>query len=206
MDALFPRHEPPARRDHGLSIAVRIAAAVAALALVVYVVTGQTRAAFNATTSNSGNSFSAGSVTISDNDSGTAMFSASGLKPTDSVTSCIKVTYGTGSLTPAAVKMYGTVTSSGTNLAPYLNTTIDVGTGPTTFGNCTGFTSSSTIYSGTLSNFASTYTNWSNGLSVWNPSSTPDSKWLRFTVTLADNNSAQGADATAAFTWEAQNT
>src|SRR5439155_9865173 len=120
--ALTPKPNA-SRKPNPAGVALRAVAVALAFVLVAYVVTGQTRAAFNSTTSNGSNAFSAGTVVITDNDSGTAMFSASGLKPTDSVTSCVKVTYS-WSLTAAAVKMYGSVTSSGTNLAPYLNTTI----------------------------------------------------------------------------------
>ena len=52
--------------------------------------------AFSATTTNGANSWSAGTVTISSNP-GTAMFTASGLKPGDTGTACVKVTH-TGSL------------------------------------------------------------------------------------------------------------
>jgi hypothetical protein len=91
------------------------------------------------------------------------------------------------------------------NLAPYLGLTVDVGSGAAGFGDCTGFSSTTTIFSNTLSNFAATHTGFSNGLAVWSPSGAED-RWLRFHVTLADDNGAQGADATATFTWEAQST
>src|SRR4051794_36335387 len=60
--------------------------------------------AFTSTTTNSGNSFASGTVTLSDNDSGGAMYSVSNRKPGDSVTQCIRVDY-TGTL-DADVKLY----------------------------------------------------------------------------------------------------
>ena len=47
-------------------------------------------AAFSQTTVNSGNSFAAGTVTIGDNDAGSALYNVSNRKPGDSVTSCIR--------------------------------------------------------------------------------------------------------------------
>ena len=70
-----------------------------------------TFSAFSGTTTDAGNTFAAGSVTLTDNDSSTAMFSMAGLKPGDSDTACIKVT-STGTL-PSLVRMYGTTTGPG---------------------------------------------------------------------------------------------
>ena len=52
---------------------------------------------FSATTQNAGNEISTGSVALSDNDNGSAMFNITNAKPGDSWTRCIKVTYA-GSL------------------------------------------------------------------------------------------------------------
>ncbi len=179
----------------------RYAAALLSLLLVSALVINTSRAAFSDTTANAANSWAAGTVIITDDDSGSAMFSVSDMTPGQTVTNCIVVTYS-GSLVPADVKIYGS--TGGTGLDAYLNTTVEIGTGGS-FGNCTGFTTTSTLYSGTLASFASTYTNWATGLAAWSPASTPDSRTFKFTVTLQDNNAAQGLDATGTFTWEAQN-
>ena len=50
-------------------------------------------AAFTDTTSNDNNSWTAGSVTITDNDGGSALFTASGLVPGTTGARCITVTY-----------------------------------------------------------------------------------------------------------------
>src|SRR5437764_9711898 len=74
--------------------------------------------AFTATTTNGANSWSAGTVTISSSP-GTAMFTASGLKPGNNGTACVKVTY-TGSLA-AVVKLYLKNSDlPGTGLGQYL--------------------------------------------------------------------------------------
>jgi hypothetical protein len=190
------------RRSSANAVMIRLIAFVAAFALVTFLVVNKTRAAFDATTSNGTNNFSAGSVTLTDDDSGSAMFNATNMKPLDTVVHCITVTYS-GTITPAAIRMHSTV--GGTGAATYLNLTVEDGTGGS-FGSCTGFSASSTLYNGTLSGFGATYTNWATGLAVWNPATTPSSHTLRFTATLQDNNAAQNLTATAVFTWEAQNT
>ena len=50
-------------------------------------------AAFTATTNDGVNSFAAGTVALSDNDLGTALFSATNLKPGSTGQACIRVTY-----------------------------------------------------------------------------------------------------------------
>ena len=169
-----------------------------------------TFSAFSATTSNSGNSFTSGTVTISDNDSGAAMLSLSNARPGDSSTSCITVTYG-GSLS-ANVKLYGATTGS---LPTYLTLTVTQGTGSVSFGSpCTNFTpdaSGSQIYNGTLANFSSNYTNFTTGLSLTNASASTtwtngNARVYKFQISLNNDNNAQGLSGTATFTWEAQNT
>ena len=175
-----------------------------------------TFSAFSSTTANPGNAFTAGTVTISDNDSGSSMLSLSNAKPGDSSTGCITTTY-TGSLS-ANVRLYASTTST---LAQYLTLTITQGGGtPITTSNvsfgsaCTNFTpdgSGSQIFNGTLSSFASTYTDFNSGLALNNISGS--STWsqnnfrvYKFVVSLANDNNAQGLSSTVTFTWEADNT
>ena len=158
-------------------------------------------AAFSDTTDNTGNTWSTGTVILEDNDLGAAMFTVTGMKPLDVVEKCIVVTYK-GTLLPADVLLYGV--SGGSGLDAYLDLVIDEGTGAA-FGNCSGFSFTSNIFTGTLTSFAATHTNFGDGAGIWSPSANPESKTYRFTVTLQDDNAAQTLDATATFTWEAQN-
>jgi hypothetical protein len=183
--------------------AARVAAPLAALLVVGFVVMGVSRAAFFDTTTNDANQFAAGTVVLVDDDSGSAMFNVSGMAGGDTATGCIAVTYN-GSITPADVVLYvapGGLT--GTGLDDYLNLTVERGTGGS-FGDCTGFSGSS-IYSGTLDGFAAASTDFASGAGLWTASSTGDSRVYRFTLTLQDDNAAQGLTATTTFTWEAQN-
>jgi predicted ribosomally synthesized peptide with SipW-like signal peptide len=167
-----------------------------------------TFSAFSSTTDNTGNSFSAGTVTISDNDAGSALYSVSAAKPGDTYTKCILLTYS-GSL-DADVKLY--TTSSINAFGSNVDLTIEKGTGSGSFPSCTGFSAQSTLYTGTLSNFASTYNSYTNGIAAYPGSATKwatgDTLVYRFTVTLnaSTPNSAQGGTTgTHSFTWEARN-
>ncbi|MEZ5323120.1 MAG: hypothetical protein R2698_13790 [Microthrixaceae bacterium] len=186
---------------------VRGVAAAAAVMLAGVVALEGSRAALSATTDNGSNTFGAGTVVLSDNDSGSAMFTLTTMQPGSPEVRCIKVSY-TGSLT-ADVKLYGAVTA-GTGLESYLDLTVETGSGTGATGvggSCTGFSSPSTVYStDTLANFVSTHSNWATGNGTnFTGATNPTDVYYRFTIDLQSNNAAQGKTATAAFTWEAQN-
>lgn len=189
----------PHRLRPAMITVVRLMAIAAALLMLTALVVNRSRAAFSATTSNTGNSFTTGTVVLTDDDSDTAMFSAVDMTPGSPVVRCIALTYS-GTNTPATIRSYGTSTGS---LPTYLDTTIEVGTGGA-FGSCSGFTPASTIYNGTLANFSATHTNWSTGLATYTAAVNPTTRTLRFTLDVQDNPAAQGQSATAAFTFEAQ--
>lgn len=167
--------------------------------------------AFSATTTNAGNTITAGTVSIADNDAGAAMYSISNAKPGESVSKCIKVTY-TGSL-DADVHIYTTSTIGA--LGQYVELTITPGSQTTpSFPSCTGFVADSggALYSGTLANFATTKNSYANGVVDYPGTGT---KWAanesvvyQVTATLQSSapEAAQGATTGAhTFTWEARN-
>ncbi|GGQ40510.1 hypothetical protein [Couchioplanes azureus] len=156
-------------------------------------------AAFTANTGNSANSWNAGTVALSDDDTGAAMFSPTNLRPGSTGDKCITVSY-TGSLS-ATVKMYGSGISGA--LAPYLDLVIEEGSGGG-YGSCTGFTASGTAYTGTLANFGSTRNSFANGVGTFAPASASSKTYhISYTVNASTPDSAQGASAAATFTWEA---
>jgi predicted ribosomally synthesized peptide with SipW-like signal peptide len=81
----------------------KLAASIGALAVIVGAGSYGTFAAFTDTTSNSGNSFTAGDLEITDDDGGATMFTITALAPGDSFTEkCIKVTNARTSRCPRA--------------------------------------------------------------------------------------------------------
>jgi hypothetical protein len=168
----------------------------------------QTWAALSGSTANPGNSFSAGTVALTDNDGGsTPMFTFTNQRPGVVDNSCIRVNYA-GSLS-STLKMYASV--SGT-LAPYVTVTVTRGTDSSpAFDACTSFTpdainynglGNGVLYSGPLSSFPTTYAaaladpaaSWTSGTSAS----------YRFSVQIVDDNAAQGLSSTGTFTWEAR--
>ncbi len=168
-----------------------------------------TFSAFSSTTTNGGNVFSAGTVVIGDNSSGGVIYNFTGQKPGVGQTGCIKITY-TGTL-PATVSLYA-ASSSGT-LGQYVTFSVDKVTwsgAPPAFPSCSGTVASSTnLYSGTLNGFVTSDTTFASGIQAFPASQTQwnqnDSVFYRFTLTLQNNNSAQGLTSTTGFTWEADN-
>ncbi len=186
---------------------VLLAAFLLSALAVSLLVLQASRAAFSDTTDNTGNAFSTGTVILSDDDTGTAMFNVTNMVPGDTATACIAVTYSGTVADPSAVKLYsGGYTDSGT-LADYLNVTVEEGTGGS-FADCSGFVSGATIVSGTtVAGFDTSYTDYASGAGTWDPASTPESRTYRVTVELdaATPNAQQGASVTAlAFVWEVQ--
>lgn len=157
------------------------------------------------------NTVTAGSVDLSDNDSGGGVLALGSARPSDSVTGCIRVTYnGSG---PAKVRLFGAPGGSG--LANYLDLTVTRGTlgAGAGFGSCATFTADATnylgsgngvIYTGTVADFpaagAGALVDPSAPGATWN---TGDVHSYRFQATLRNDPAAQGKTASPSFTWEA---
>ncbi len=161
--------------------------------------------AFSATTSNPTNNWTAGTVALTDSDAGTALFTATNLKPGATAAKCITVT-SSGSLA-STVKLYGTDYATTKDLAGNLNLKVEEGTGSTS-ADCASFTAGggAAIFDGTLTSFA-TKTSFATGVGTWAPAAGTQTKSYRVTYTLsaATPDTAQGGTAQVGLTWEAQN-
>jgi hypothetical protein len=198
-----------ARPSTRLSRIVKWSAIPVALAASGVLVAQSSYSAFSATTSNPTNNWAVGTVALSDDDTNTAMFNASGLKPGSTGNKCIAVT-SSGSLA-SAVKLYGTSPATTNALSSSITLGVVQGTGGS-FGSCTGFPplgTGSSVYSGSLAAFGSTATSYATGLGSWAPTgSAAETRVFQFTYTVdaAAPNTTQGGTAAIGFTWEAQNT
>jgi predicted ribosomally synthesized peptide with SipW-like signal peptide len=176
-----------------------------------------TFSAFSSTTSNSGNTFAAGTVFVDDNDAGGFMYQVSNQAPGTATERCIKLTYG-GTLA-ADVRLY-TPTASVGAVADYINLVVEKGTlaGSPAFPGCGSagdFTAQgAAIFNGELDDFVSTKNSYANGIPAFPGSQTQwnqnDTLVYRFTLTLQDDNNANGgttplSTGSHAFTWEARN-
>lgn len=189
------------------------AAIPAALGLSAVVVAQSSYAAFSADTANPTNNWSAGTVALTDDDSNTAMFTATNLKPGSTGQKCIVVT-SSGTL-PSQVKLFGTNPATTSNLAGSINLAVVQGAGGSFGGGCSGFTplaTGSSVFSGSLASFGASATNFATGVpgtGAWAPTgASAESRTYQFTYTVDPNatNAIQGGTASIGFTWEAQNT
>jgi hypothetical protein len=166
---------------------------------------------FSSTTQNAGNEIASGTVELSDNDAGAALYNATGVRPGDSISRCVKTTY-TGSLA-ALVRLYSTSTPG--PLAQYIDLTITQGTQPSsTFPSCTGFVADATgvIFSGTLQGFEQARVSYATGIAT---APAGKSSWAkgeslvyRFQATLqagAPDSSQGWSSGVHSFAWEARN-
>ncbi len=180
--------------------------------LVAVVSGGGTYAAFFSQTQTPGNRFDAGTVYVSDNDGGGALFNMANAGPGASASGCITITYS-GSL-PAGVVLYG---SNSGGLASYVTLTVTRGTDPTpSFNSCAGFTPDGAnyigagpgvVYSGLLSSYPGSYAGGVVDPTAGSPRTWTNSEAHSYMVTVTVNNdpAAQGLSTTASFTWEARN-
>ena len=204
MNIGAPHPAAPARRGRRSlnGLALQLAAVALSFTLIALLVVTSSRQAFVAQNDNVSNQVTAAAVDLTDNDSSTAMFAnVTGLMPGTNVDRCIDVTY-TGSVDPTAVLLYINAVPTGT-LGPYLNLTIDIGADTADpYRTCTGFSSSSTLYTGTLADFATNRGSYATGLSTWDPVGSPETRTFRFRLSVQNDPNAEGLTSTFGFSWE----
>ena len=176
-----------------------VAAAGSFVAITALVVTTSS-AAFTASTDNTGNSWTAGTLALSDDDDGTAMFATTAMRPGATTENCIAVTYNGTIAGGVPVTLHAATPTP--DLAPYLDLTVERGTGGG-FGTCTGFSPTETAYTGTVAGFAAAHSNTGPGAGTWSPAPGGTATY-RFEATLRSEDAAQGLSAAAVFTWKMQ--
>lgn len=182
----------------------RAASIVATAIVLASFFTWRTSSAlFTATTDNGPQSFTTGTVTLTDNDASGVMWSVTNLKPGDNDTKCIKVSY-TGSLA-ASIKVYGSGLSATAGLEQWIKFTIDEGSSSSVvYPSCTNFAGPTNIFNAAISSFG---TNFGTGSGSWAPSAAAAKDYrIKYTVDPAIPNNFQNANLQITITWEAQNT
>ena len=195
-------------RHFQLRVAARWSALPIALVVSAAMLWNATQATFTANTTNPTSNWTTGTVALSDDDSGTAMFNATLLKPGSTSSRCVVVTYnGTAG---AQVKLFGTGKTATNSLDTRINLTVQQGTGGTYAAGepCTGFTPSGGAgesFTGTLASFATTYTSSQAGFGTWAPTGAGQTRVYRVTYTIdaATPNSMMSSTASIGLTWEA---
>ena len=192
------------RAHRPASVRSKLLASVALVGLLLAGVAAVVQSAFTSTVRNSGNTFEAGSITLSGSvDRASALFDLSGLKPGPAGSRCIKVSYSSEGGLASTLRIHGTTTGA---LAPHLRMTITRGafTGPLPAGGaCTGFSATGApLYDGSLASLPGA---WSTGVTDGEPSWTSgESAVFRIDVALADADEAQGKSASHELVFEAR--
>jgi hypothetical protein len=163
-------------------------------------------ARFTATTSNTGNTLTTGTVVLTGTAAtGSQFFTVSNAIPGSTAITCVITTY-TGSL-PATVRMY--VPSATGTLSSYMVFRLQVGTGTNT--DCSDFTATTTLYnttgmraaSQTLAAFITASNTWANGVGAWSATTNTTRTWkLEWIVQSTD--AAQSQTTSFQPRWEAQ--
>jgi hypothetical protein len=164
------------------------------------------QAAFVAETYNAGDNWQAGSVTLSNDGTGGAMFSIGSLVPGQTGSHCIVVT---AEGVPGVVKTY-TQNNVLDGLENNIKIKIEQGTGGT-YGDCSGF-EAVTTYAETSMATLFDASNYATGILPWTTSAGTTTKSYKFTwrfdttgLTPAQTNALEGKSVRADFEWELQN-
>ena len=206
------------RRSVNAMVTIGLACA-ASMLLVSFLVVTSSRAAFTASTENEGNSISTGALSLTDNDSATALVSAAGVYPGWTQERCIKVDYSStlaSGTVPGPVKLYLSSVgwappAANTTAAGSLTIQIDQSTaGSSTFGDCTGFAGGTVVpvlASTTLGNLDVATYDTGTSYSQWTPAGTAsETRYYRFRMALpaGATNITTVSTGDFAFTWETQ--
>ena len=196
------------------SARIRTIAALSAGPIAVLIAGGLvwqgSQAAFTATTRNSGNSWSTGSVFLTDDDLGAAAFTVENIVPGQTGEKCIVVT--ANSDVAGEVRPYSENLIAANGLEGRIFLKLEHGTGGS-FNNCTGFTAAGTaITEQTLLTMAATNHDYATAGTPWQTVGTAgETKSYRATwrfdttgMTQEQINALQGARVGLDLVWELQ--
>lgn len=166
-------------------------------------------AAFSGTTRSSGNSWQTGSVALTDDDSGSARFQATGLTPGSTQTRCITVT--ANATVAGVVKGYAVnPVTSPQGLENHILITIDQGNGGS-FSTCTGFVSTGNLLTDLPLSTLATFNDYAQGMGGWAVTAGTQSRTYQVTwefdttgMTQAQLDQLQGAQTGIDIQWELQ--
>jgi predicted ribosomally synthesized peptide with SipW-like signal peptide len=165
-----------------------------------------TVAAWSDDADNTGNRIKAGTVVLTNDAGGSAVYPVGAATPGTAMNRCVVVSYD-GTLR-ARVKLFGSVSGG---LAPHLTLEVVRGTkAPAADGDCTGFApdtadhaglGAGVLWRGPLDTFPG------SGAAIVDPQSwgEGDDHAYQFRLTMSSAEAAQGLSATMSFTWEAEN-
>lgn len=188
-----PESNDEEARDNWLTrtTARAFAAAVSSLLIATLVVNRSNEALATDGTA-AGSSISTGTISLSDDDSGRALFDFSNMAPGSPIVRCLEVVYD-GTITPVDLRLLPETTG---DLATYLDVTIEPGEGAG-FESCEGFVPDGPRIASTLQQLADD--GW---IELGRLVNTGERHSYRITVDIQDVQDALGKAASADFIWE----
>jgi hypothetical protein len=169
-------------------------AAISAL-LITSLVVSRSGAALSVENASATIAIQSGTIVLTDDDRGESLFTITDMVPGRSTQRCIEVTYD-GSIVPVDIRL--TAEARG-DLTPFLGLGLEVGSGGN-FDSCDGFEPEGELFSGTLASLAVQTSE--QPLVLGRLVNTGDSRTVRFTYQLADEQEAVDKRASASFLWE----
>jgi hypothetical protein len=166
-------------------------------------------AAFTAVTRNAGNSWSSGSVALTDDDLGVAAFTVTNVVPGQTGTKCL-VVKSTATMVGEVRSYVSNLATNGGALADHILIKIEPGTGGS-FNSCTGFVASTTDTAVPISAAAAARYDYATGGHPWTTTAAAGGEtrsyrgtWTFDTtgMTQAQIDGLQGSSITADLVWE----
>jgi hypothetical protein len=195
LSQLRERKDPTSERAHEnwltRTMARTFAAAVTSL-LIATLVVNRSNEALSTEGTAAGSALSTGSISLSDDDSGRALFDFSNMAPGRPIIRCIEIAYD-GTITPVDLTLASESTG---DLGAFMDVKVETGTGAG-FDSCDGFTSEDTVFTGTLATFTD-----SEALDLGRFVNTGQTRSFRITTDIQDVQEALGRAASADFIWE----
>ncbi len=178
------------RRWITLATARAFAAAMSVLAIATFVVN---RSATALTVDGAVNAaeVASGTIQLTDDDAGRALFDLSDMVPGRSSTECITIRYD-GSIVPVELALQAKIDG---DLGPYLDVLVEQGSAGG-FEDCDGFQPQRVIFDGTLAQMAAR-----ERLELERILNQGESRVFRFRFALQDSNDALGRSSTVGFIW-----
>ena len=139
---------------------------------------------------------SSGLISLQDDEKGRSLFDLEDLGPGRPFERCVEILYD-GTIVPVVLSLGA---ESRGDLAPYLHTSIEAGSGGN-FESCEGFTPSEPVFEGTLADLVALER--ADVVPIFNSDTR---RTFRVRFELADTNDALGRSATTTFIWEVRPT
>jgi hypothetical protein len=188
-----------------------VAATPVAAIIAAGIIWQSSYAAFSGQTRNSGNDWATGTVTLTDDDAGSARFQVTNMAPGDTDTKCIKVTANAS--TDGVVKGYVVNPVRSTNgLEDHIVVTMKTGTGGS-FASCNGFTQDGVVIPGVPMSALFAANTFDSGVGGWPVSAGTQSRTYQITwtfntdgMTQTEIDKLQGSHTGVDIQWELQTT